>query len=54
MTIYICDYLDYSVNSLESFIVEAESEEEAQEKAISELKTLGIPKRYLIKIEEVI
>ena len=54
MTIYICDYLDYSVNSLESFIVEAESEEEAQEKAIAELKTLGIPKRYLFKIEEVI
>ena len=54
LTIYICDYLDYSVNSLESFIVEAESEEEAQEKAIAELKTLGIPKRYLIKIEEVI
>ena len=54
LKIYICDYLDYTVNSLESFIVEAESEEEAQAKAIAELKTLNIPKRYLFKIEEVI
>ena len=54
MKLYICDYLDYSVNQLDSFVVEAESEEEAQEKSLAELKTLGIPKRYLIKIEEVL
>lgn len=53
MKLYICDYLDYTVNSLESFVVEAESEKEAESKAIDELKTLGIPKRYLFKIEEI-
>ena len=52
--IYICDYFDYRTGSLESFVVEAESESEAEEKAIKELKTLHIPKRYLIKLEEVI
>lgn len=51
MKLFVCDYVDYAVNSLESFIVEAESEEEAQAKAIQELKALGIPKRYLFKIE---
>ena len=54
MKIYVCDFLDYSVNELDSFIVEAESDEEAKTKALDELKTLGIPKRYFVKIEEVI
>ena len=52
--IYICDYLDYTVNSVESLVIEAKSLEEAEEKAINELKTLHIPKRYILKIEEVI
>lgn len=54
MKIYVVDYLDYSVNSVESFIVDAESDKEAERKAIEELKTLGIPKRYLLNIEEAI
>ena len=54
MKIYVCDYLDYSVNSVESFIIDAESNEEAEKKAFDELKALGIPKRYLINVEEVI
>ena len=52
--IYICDYVDYTVNSVESLVIEAKSTEEAEEKAINELKTLHIPKRYILKIEEVI
>ena len=52
--IYICDYIDNAVNSVESFVVEAESDKEAEIKAIEELKTLHIPKRYLLKIEKVI
>ena len=52
--IYICDYIDYTVNSVESFVVEAKSMDEAEEKAIEELKTLHIPRRYLLKVEPVI
>lgn len=54
MKIYVVDFIDPSVNQLDSFVVEADGEKEAQEEAIKELKTLGIPKRYLLKIEEVI
>ena len=54
MKIYVVDYLDYSADSVESFIVDAEDDKEAEVKAIEELKTLGIPKRYLLNIEEVI
>lgn len=52
MKLFICDYFDYHANHLDSFVVEAESETQAEELAIEELKTFGIPKRYLIKIEE--
>ena len=54
MKLFICDYIDYPSDSLESFVVEAESEKDAESKAIDELKTLGIPKRYLFKIEEIL
>ena len=54
LKIYICDFIDPSVNHFDSFVVEAMDDEEAKDKAIEELKTLGIPKRYLIKIEEAI
>ena len=54
MKIYVADFIDPTVNQLDSFIVDAADEIEAQEKAINELKTLGIPKRYLLKIEEVL
>lgn len=52
--IYIIDYIDYTVNSVESLVIEAESMQEAQKKAIEELKALHIPKRYLLKVEQVI
>lgn len=54
LKIYIVDFIDPTVNQLDSFVVEADGEKEAQEEAIKELKTLGIPKRYLLKIEEVL
>lgn len=54
MRIYVCDFIDPSVNQFESFIIEADDENEAKMKAIDELKTFGIPKRYLIKVEEAI
>ncbi len=54
LKIYICDFIDPSVNQLDSFIVEAEDESEAETKSIEQLKTLSIPKRYLVKIEEVL
>jgi len=54
LNIYICDYIDPAVNQLDSLVVEAVDDDTAKELAIKELKTLGIPKRYLIKIEEAI
>lgn len=54
MKIYIVDFIDPSVNNLDSFVVEAHDDKEAEQKAIEELKTLCIPKRYLLKIEEAI
>ena len=54
MKIYICDFINPASDDLESFVVEAVDENEAKLKSFEELKTLGIPKRYLIKIEEVI
>ena len=54
MKIYIVDFIDPSINQLDSFIVEAHDRQEAETKAISELKTLSIPKRYILKIEEAI
>lgn len=54
LKIYICDYIDYTDNSVRSFIVEAESMDEAEEITIKEPKALHIPKRYLIKLEEVL
>lgn len=54
MKLYICDFIDPSVNELDYFVVEASDEDEAKRKAIEELKSLCIPKRYFIKIEEAI
>ena len=54
LKIYIVDFIDPSVNQLDSFVVEAQDEQEAKTKAIKQLKTLSIPKRYLLKLEEAI
>lgn len=52
--IFGCDFLDPSTQELKFLIVDAESEKEAMEKVISELKTLKIPKRYIIEMEELL
>ena len=54
MRIYICDFIDPSVNQFDSFVIEAVDENEAKKKAIDELKTYGIPKRYIINVTEAI
>ena len=54
MGIYVCDFIDPSTNDFDSFVVDAVDEDEAKNKAIEQLKTFSIPKRYLIRIEEVI
>ncbi len=54
MKLYIVDYRLPRSDELDSFIVEAEDKSTAERKAISELKTLHIPKRYLINISEVL
>lgn len=54
MRIYIVDYQIPRSEELDSFIVEAEDDAMAEQKAISELKTLNIPKRYLVNISEVL
>ena len=52
--LFVCDYLEPKSNQVECLIIDAESEIKAEEKAIAELKTLNIPKRYLLNIEEVL
>lgn len=52
--IYICDYAVPRSSDVESFVVEADDLESAEQKVIQELKTLDIPKRYIINISEVL
>lgn len=52
--IYVCDYQIPRSEELACLIIEAEDDDDAEEKAISELKTLNIPKRYIININEVL
>lgn len=51
MKLYIIDYQKPKSEEIECLIVEAEDNSSAERKAIAELKDLGIPKRYLIRIE---
>lgn len=48
---YGCDYLDPSTKELCFLVVEADNDNQANNQAISELKNLHIPKRYIVKIE---
>lgn len=50
--LWICDYVNIHKDSSDCVIVEADSYDEAYEKAVRELKSLKIPKRYLLKLEE--
>ena len=50
--LWIVDYLNIHTETSDCLVVEAESYDEAHDKAIEELKILKIPKRYLLKMEE--
>lgn len=50
--LWICDYINIHKDSSDCLVIEADSYDEAHEKAIGELKSLKIPKRYLLKLEE--
>lgn len=54
LKLFVCDYCNPSAEQMEHFIFEAVDEKDAEAKAIEELKTLGIPKRYILNIEEAI
>ena len=49
--IWLVDYINPHEQTSDCVIVEAESYDDAYEKAIEELKILKIPKRYLLKVE---
>ena len=48
--LYICDYQIPRSDEVDSFLVEADNDADAERKAYEELKALNIPKRYLIQI----
>lgn len=53
--LFICDYINPRTQEAESFVFECEGdgdEEAVRNLAIEGLKTLSIPKRYLINVEE--
>ena len=51
--LWVVDYTNPCAETLDCLIIEAKSYEEAYEFAVQELKNLHIPKRYIIKLEEV-
>lgn len=50
--LWIIDYLDPINESSDCLVIEADSHDEAYDKAVEELKILEIPKRYILKLEE--
>lgn len=50
--LWVIDYTNPCNENLDCVIVEAESYDDAYEKAVKELKILQIPKRYIIRLEE--
>ena len=54
MKLYVCDYQIPRTEQLDCIVVEADDVQSAERKAIMELKALHIPKRYLVRIEEVL
>ena len=50
--LFIVDYINPKIESSDCLIVEADSHDEAYDKAVEELKILKIPKRYIVKLEE--
>lgn len=51
--LWVVDYTNPCAETLDCVIVDADTYDEAYEKAIQELKNLQIPKRYIIKLEEI-
>lgn len=54
MKLFVCDYQIPRSSEVDFIIVEAEDESDAEIKSIQELKSLKIPKRYIINITEVL
>lgn len=54
MKLYVVDYLIPRSEEIQSLIVEADDDATAESRAIQELKTLNIPKRYLLNVSEVL
>lgn len=52
MKLWILDYLNPYTGEVDCIVIEAESFDEAHDKSINELKSLEIPKRYILKLEE--
>lgn len=52
MKLWIVDYLNPHSNEVDCIVIEAESFDDAHDKSINELKSLKIPKRYILKLEE--
>lgn len=53
LKLFVCDYQIPRSDELDFIIIDAESYMDAEAKAEDELKTLNIPKRYLLNIEEI-
>ena len=54
LRLFVCDYQIPRTDELDFIIVDAESLKDAEARAADELKTLNIPKRYILNIEEVL
>ena len=50
--LWIIDYVNIHQDSTDCLIVDADSYDDAYNKAVEELKLLKIPKRYILKMEE--
>lgn len=50
--LWIIDYVNIHEDSTDCLIVDADSYDDAYNKAVEELKLLKIPKRYILKMEE--
>lgn len=50
--LWIVDYIDPHDETSDCLVIEADSKDDAFEKAVDELKILKIPKRYILKMEE--
>lgn len=50
--IFVCDYFDFQNDVMDFFIIEAENEDSALTECFNHLKSLGIPRRYFVSMEE--